>query len=290
MPISPWKPCCQPCYCGIDCPTDLDEMIDPRKVSKTICSNAAALIGNYFYPFVQPYVFQDVCEADSNPVLSRLCREPFSNSSYDLHLEDLIPVTDLSTNMTYRNIHCARCVGLGVNDIEAWSPRLECTMLPSPIVVKNPLHIARSRPDCYIVSRQGSRIPYSAVTTCSEMYIETCNTTGLWKSYDAFTESACLSFESVYSVIGSAYRNVFCAKCNGQTIVATCYASGGSEIGSMYTPSFTILLQFNLEEDMSNDPSGRFRGVGSDQPAAEEVCQDGYIMDAYTVCICIYEV
>jgi len=136
------------------------------------------------------------------------------------------------------------------------------------------------RDDCYLYfSPPADAVPH--LQRCPED-IHRCNTTGQWREYDPFLESACFSYKSVYK----GFRNVHCFLCNGHTadeIGTLCNNDkDATDPKPMYT--FISLLDFNiLEEGLLSD----------DLPS--KACSEGYLLDqrnvsiAITITIYLYE-
>ena len=122
---------------------------------------------------------------------------------------DVTPVTDLVSNIHYKNIHCARCNNK--NDTQVLAKWI--------LKIHNDVFIRFPEKDLLakIRSRKGNIffIPpeYVAVDGCllPTYHIASCNVSGLWSSYDEFVDRSCNLF---YDPFNSTYKNPFCYLCN----------------------------------------------------------------------------
>ena len=172
------------------------------------------------------------------------CENPQSSTI----LDDIIPVSDLTTYRTYQNIHCSRC--FGVPDIQTvyWDTYAACKDKGDEQQLDNMdnylVDAVNKSTSCNILYRVPLEMRFR-IPICPYV-IRVCNVTGLWKKYDPLIEAACHAFTSVYD---QKYQNIFCALCNEPDIKlqgrcteieGRCTCSGSYDI----PPSFAVLLDF----------------------------------------------
>nr|KAG5704143.1 hypothetical protein BaRGS_009673 [Batillaria attramentaria] len=116
------------------------------------------------------------------------------------------PVTDLSTNVTFRNAFCAQCHG--VESYTAWEFSVTCTHFQfvfSASTQEEFLEMA-DKDDSYCFIKvvhpddfEPSRCPEQAAEWLSAEVVDTCNVTGEWatEDYDADVEKNCLLYKSL---------------------------------------------------------------------------------------------
>ena len=130
--------------------------------------------------------------------------------------EDMIWVTDKHTKLIYRNNHCAICHD--VVDYIPWKVITDCMEVingqDSPNEVINTIidkcRLTLDPPDMMDHTDHLCLIPD----------ITACNVTGQWKVYDPALETACKSFQQIYTAVSLfqtvIYRNIYCFLCNSQ--------------------------------------------------------------------------
>ena len=130
--------------------------------------------------------------------------ENYNCSSKTRHissLEDILPVTDRSNNVTYKNKYCAQCNDVSLQLLVPWSPVLTCQGKEEHIYnsEKELIEFALKTPSCNL-QFSPENIYDAAATVCS--VIRSCNISGLWKTFDTFVWTACLFYENIYTVAG----------------------------------------------------------------------------------------
>ena len=144
-----------------------------------------------------------------NPTIKNLCENP----DIDRDIETLIPVTDYSTGLRYRNQYCALCSDQTSYDrIRRWDMNIDCEDDVS-YTYEQLYHIFRDR-TCNISFSLSDSLP---VESCVPYEIGTCNVSGHWKVYNETLERACNSFIDPFNL---TYKNVFCFLCNVDTSIS----------------------------------------------------------------------
>ena len=155
--------------------------------------------------------------SDSNLVLK--CMRDYERDVDDIRLDDITLVWDISRELLYRNKYCADCNGVNRSSQMAWSIQLECLyQVPSVNSAKELItKVIRGDLSCDIIyMRPETKWKAESCSTA----ISTCNSTGLWQSYDIVIDMACSLYGSIIHIEVQdndyiAFRNVFCAFCNG---------------------------------------------------------------------------
>ena len=143
------------------------------------------------------------------PTIKDLCENP----DVDKDLETMIPVTDLSTELHYRNQYCAICSNQTSFDrIRRWKMNTDCEDDVSFTYEK--LYEIFKRRTCNVSFESPTYVPY---VSCTTYEIETCNVSGHWNMYNETLEHACNSFIDPFNL---TYRNVFCFLCNVDTSIS----------------------------------------------------------------------
>ena len=145
-----------------------------------------------------------------------------SNSSSDTHCKSttsepwgsMYPVYDAETDVSYFNLHCAKCNG--VKMFTYWDVGVSC--MQSHVSYSNAVIVGG-------LLGKGCEVTFTPPRgqldkqVCYTNLIQQCNITGLWKDnmYNAEVEAACSRVYSPTKVQGTQdiYANVFCILCNG---------------------------------------------------------------------------
>ena len=170
----------------------------------------------------------------TDDVIVDLCNNPGDDASVD----DVIPVTDLSSMISYRNIFCGYCNGVDkYAPLVRWQPHIyndHYFRLPD----KSLLSKLRQQSG-NILFKQPAFVP---VRLCDvpPYRISKCNVTGKWSTYDEEVDRACVSFVDPFN---STYKNYFCYKCNSPapTMTPTSVACINTFISESLPPFFAIL-------------------------------------------------
>ena len=135
-----------------------------------------------------------------------LCENPGIDESVD----SIVPVTELSSMVHYRNKYCAYCNGIGEDEkLINWKVKVlsfKYISLPdNKLLAKvRQVHgnIIFEIPGQYIHAHK-CNVPSYEITTC--------NSTGLWLQYDSGIDIACQSFIDPFNF---TFKNYFCYLCN----------------------------------------------------------------------------
>ncbi|KAL5019971.1 hypothetical protein ScPMuIL_002863 [Solemya velum] len=186
------------------------------------------------------------CHNSSNPELSYRCNYPDKK-----HPLELLPVTSISTGLSYRNMFCFEC--LGATEPLAWDIVVRgCTQMPPYNLLsffEEILQIAKKlkcevslEPSADLPFRRQCRYgvprgticeydPYSPNLLWSCMHppaninssndlnhtiehtVDTCNQTGLWKVYDETLNEGC-QYGDIDTLMVSSFKNIHCLLCN----------------------------------------------------------------------------
>ncbi|KAK7493265.1 hypothetical protein BaRGS_00015391 [Batillaria attramentaria] len=135
------------------------------------------------------------------------------------------PVTDLSTNVTFRNAFCAQCHG--VESYTAWEFNVTCLHFQFVFGASSQEEFldkaAQNDSSCsfkLVPPDQFNTILCPWHGWFSAAVVDTCNVTGGWATddYDADVEKNCLQYKSLVLRVKlrlETYQNLFCAVCNG---------------------------------------------------------------------------
>lgn len=172
-----------------------------------------------------------------------------NNPGVDASIDDVIPVTDLSSMISYRNIFCGYCNGVDKTaPLVRWQPQLyndRYFRLPDKSLLSKLRQQSGNilfKPPAFVSVRMCTVPPYR---------ISKCNVTGEWSTYDEEAERACVSFVDPFN---STYKNYFCYKCNSPApnltpTSAACIETYTSKEG--VPPFFAIL---DVSSTNSEDP------------------------------------
>ena len=143
-------------------------------------------------------------EVNTKPVNNERCATVGPPGPFDT----FIPVS--YSNVTYRNKYCAYCNGVGpTEEVKAWKTEILCD---SSISITDDNFVATmEQKNCSIYFIKPDD---ESIQECFAEYqysISSCNKTGLWPSYDEFTDLACRSFIDPFNW---TYQNYFCYLCN----------------------------------------------------------------------------
>ncbi|KAK7493267.1 hypothetical protein BaRGS_00015393 [Batillaria attramentaria] len=176
------------------------------------------------------------------------------------------PVTDLSTNVTFRNAFCAQCHG--VESYTAWEFNVSCAhfqFVLNAISREEFLQMADNDTRICTVKRTPPTPLIPSACPVNDWFslavVGTCNVTGEWatEDYDADVEKNCLLYTRLvlwsthYS--GVTYQNLFCAVCNGVVPKVVDECSGGAGGGSQWSgsdsqPPLSLLLDLQTSSDV----------------------------------------
>ena len=176
------------------------------------------------------------------------CEKPRLDPTFDF----IVPVTDASSNVVYRNIFCAHCNGItDSSDLRIWDFELGCDdvlQLPEKNILSKMEEF-----NCSIMFNPPVDL-YLEYCSIPSYSISRCNETGLWPVYDAMTDLACNAFMDPFNF---TYKNYFCYACNVRTPLTIdelwCTdAWFDIDIGD-FTPSFSAILNLDKIRRWEND-------------------------------------
>ena len=173
----------------------------------------------------EQYLSIDECPPNwQDDAIRNACEYADNKSGYQL------PVTQYSTNLTFRNKHCAACHGVDV--FSEWESGVTCIHFQNVYTAVNQADFIRlvselSGSECLIYT-----VPPSGFTPprclpqrwLSSTVVDHCKTNGFWRhttSGHDTVEVYCARYRSAtfWVMSGNAvYQNIFCAICNDETV------------------------------------------------------------------------
>ena len=140
----------------------------------------------------------------TNPIDNERCATVGPPGSFDT----FVPVSYF--NVTYRNKYCAYCNGVRLTkELKAWNIQINCDSSIS--ITDDNFYSTMEQKNCSIYFLKPDN---ELIQLCFAEYqysISSCNETGLWPSYDEFTDLGCRSFIDPFN---RTYQNYFCYLCN----------------------------------------------------------------------------
>ena len=209
------------CVMGNCCPTR--PPLDLRPDDLTIGQYTGCLAGQE-----QRFLSVVRCpEQHPDPTLRQECEHGKGNFTIDE------PVTDLATQVVYRNPHCAKCHG--VDGYTPWRLQIECQHFQYLYTVRSELELLEEVSDVDTNRHIECTLnhvhpPYSSPKDCGPLFpkysplIRTCNVTGRWTKLDEDVQTNCAKFTALHFRVReiwptmSMFMNLFCALCNGVQI------------------------------------------------------------------------
>ena len=130
---------------------------------------------------------------EGNTEHSHLCTSKTVSQTFN----DILPVTDITSNLTYLNKHCALCNNVKLNSVVFWEPLLQCNgrVNHNYKTEAELIKFAMETPGCNI---EYTLDDYEPVELCDSV-IRSCNETGQWLEFNLFTAKACLFYDSLYT-------------------------------------------------------------------------------------------
>ena len=153
--------------------------------------------------------FIDLLSHSSVLMVSR-CPSEMNNSQCG-NQSLFLPVTDPRSNFTFRNIYCALCNNITLEQVVLWEPQFFC-----PDVSVFHLHnitydTVLKECDLLTISTD---LPFSRIRTCVP-HISTCsNTSSSELEHNCTSKSVNLVVDRTFDGV-KVYRNHYCALCNG---------------------------------------------------------------------------
>lgn len=282
-------PCCGRCGCGNDCLETLDCCPDrlPRLLTtdevNSVYNNPQECVQAQFRPpqgnrfSWKSYLMTAKCpEIDVHTEMVENCHKEYSDFDFAADIPNFLPVTDRTTNITYKNKFCALCNRASPSALIFWEIQIGSQAFEIRIKSLsdvNPLFASDEKSNAVFIIPNKLTEASEYITTCT-IYIDRCNVTGNWKEYDPEIESLCVSYLSSYK----EYKNVHCYICNGfntSSIEEICEDT----IESWRPRSFVTLLDFN---DIKQEETGSNDNV-------EHFCHNNQIYDNWAVSNRYYE-
>ena len=130
---------------------------------------------------------------EGNTEHSHLCTAETMQQTFN----DILPVTDTTSELTYLNKFCALCNNVDLDSVVFWEPMLKCDGRVDHNYQNEAelIKFAMETPGCNI---EYSPPDYDLVEQCSTV-IKSCNETGQWKEFNLFTAKACSFYDSLYT-------------------------------------------------------------------------------------------
>lgn len=186
-------------------------------------------------------------------------------------IDTAIPVTDISSNITYHNRYCLECNNIPAINALVWDAFLQCGTIEEAEVLQTlqGMHVIQELKDtetCNIIYQRPRgttfRLPYCYIATVVE-----CNVTGQWKVYDPFISAACHAYTAMYY----GYNNIFCYMCNVAAVNNS--VSITFRNNKVVFPLFSVLLKYK--------PDGEKADTSTKNETSE--CSRSQIYDAIQV-------
>ena len=126
-----------------------------------------------------------------------LCTNDLDTTDFD----SILPVTDGTKNITYKNKHCAICSRVIEQNLVSWQPKVSCDFQEEQMhrytTETELISFVLGSETCDLMFLSPSKSV--GTTNCTQM-IETCNKTGKWSYFDPFVNSACLFYDNLYTM------------------------------------------------------------------------------------------
>ena len=174
-------------------------------------------------------------------------------------------MTDLATQVVYRNPHCAKCHG--VDRYTPWRLGVDCKHFQYLYTVRSELELLEEVSDTdtkthNVCSMNHSPPVDSSPKPCGPFFrgsvpgpfIQTCNVTGLWTKLNEDVHTNCAKFTALHFRVRevvpphSTFMNLFCALCNGvQLLTSQCTSVSDIEPPQQGPLTFLLGLQDRQE-------------------------------------------
>ena len=252
-------PClCQPCTMGLCCPQDLTEAAEDTGQFTGCITNGFVAIVRCPKDGILTHGVANACEVDT---------------SGGLTVEN--PVTDLETNTTYRNKHCAECHG--VTDYVSWEKLVRCQHFQFVYTAESEEELIEKASQTtmgYISTCSVKPIPPATVIPyrCSDLgwypqaLVTSCNVTGRWEHFDATVAKNCQQYKAMSLRVRTrdrwtnlVFQNVYCAECNGfPPRPVSCWQIGDSDFvwPGVVRPTAPLTLLLGLRDHDEEEPLG----------------------------------
>ncbi|KAK6183926.1 hypothetical protein SNE40_006493 [Patella caerulea] len=239
---------CAPCYCDEQCYQYDDCCPDKILWAPTSRTNlsmvkSGCILTKHSHDWAR---YSKLVEACAPTYRERNTISDCLNNSY-FHWTTNNPVTDPSTNITYRNKYCAICNY--VNVTENWKTRTRCRSQYDFGNYSNPQEIYSSvlrNPNCSVSFEPPTiHIKDRSCIPEKKMFYTTCNETGKWprELYDPNVVKACHLYTSV---VRRQYKNIFCQICNAEYIAWSTLIDDSSDLEFA---QFGLSLLFDLRDE-----------------------------------------
>ena len=184
----PW---CENCNATDLCCPDMLDFENTARKSNTKCIIMSLKTSGSIYETVAK------CPA----VFHSDAKDPCSGDGDYNTFSDILPVTDTTTNVTYRNRQCAICNQVTNDNLLVWQPQLICDKTDAiPPVLKTEkdfIQFANNSKSCDITYFMSDE---SVEPILCLQAVSACNVTGNWSVFDPFISMACLLYENIYTV------------------------------------------------------------------------------------------
>ncbi|XP_067671682.1 uncharacterized protein [Haliotis asinina] len=198
----PVNPVCKTCRCDDECKEYGDCCPDDNLNVTVVKENRHACVsgrkGTFYFTGSHPgYYMIYTCP-----------EEPIFDKTPKISVDDLSPVTSVTTNITYLNEGIARCHGVQI--LIRWRKQIVCHKKTKDLEIEGGCKTA-IHPPAFPQPR-----PCHAEFT-SDQYIDSCNSTWLLNtSFSSLAEEQCR--HGIYYPVSrktDLFKNIFCYMCNG---------------------------------------------------------------------------
>ena len=255
------------CVMGDCCPKRPPSDFQPHDLTNGRYTGCLTGLGRRFLAVVR-------CpEQHPDPTLRQECEHGKGNFTTDE------PVTDLATQVVYRNPHCAKCHG--VDRYTPWRLGVDCSHFQYLYTVRSELELLGEVSDADTKAYSGCTVKHippvdSSPKTCGPFFrdsvpgpfIQTCNVTGLWTKLDEDVHTNCAKFTALHFRVREfshphrLFMNLFCALCNGfQLLTNRCSVIPHSKPPLHGPLTFLLGLQDRQETStvtVDNCPAGQW--------------------------------
>ncbi|CAC5404827.1 unnamed protein product [Mytilus coruscus] len=201
---------CPDCSCQVSCFISGNCCPDVFFDNEPTCIDTNVLLaaGNRQREFSKAILMQDKCPNKSNEELSKLC-----NMSSDLETQlQNVPVTSITSGLTFRNIYCLQCFNDSLEYAKHWSLEIDCEEEGNLNFMSNYSQIIKlsKSKKCDLFYDTSFLENYTRSCQMNENIISMCNVSGTWNKYDSNIEYACKVYDNNFYM----FKNIYCYMCN----------------------------------------------------------------------------
>ncbi|KAK3590082.1 hypothetical protein CHS0354_041125 [Potamilus streckersoni] len=265
---------CVPCVCNSSCEitgnccpdyqSDKYSGSIKRDKSQDNCQYAAFVEESHPFLLGEGYYFISKCMYSTNETEIESCLQPKRPTTLE-DFSDIIPVTDKTTRINYKNRYCAECNKISASNLIYWSIVLHC-------LVDMSSEANNMRRIMQFIDQQQCNFLYKPkdddghrTSVCTPM-VTKCNPNGKWQENSEIIAKACtMNIGSVYQSIDQLYANVYCMLCND-------YGDHNSRYTQRRPPQFGVGISFSALLNFNHDVK---------EPDKSTSCGEDQIMDPY---------